>query len=185
MAFIILCPNKCGSTSLCNLLNKVDGLECKHERSMRPLPYIQDYDLLNNRIKNFTKNYGEVGFYYLYYLPEMLSAIPNLKVVVLKRGYSSWLKSFTLFTGGNFKITGKYKNCYPPYHKKRTEHEMWRFYHEYYIRVYALKKLTKNIEVFDMDCLNSVEGLDKIYSHIGVPKNKRIYKFIHDNATTY
>ncbi len=185
MAFIILCPNKCGSTSLCNLLNKVDGFECKHERNMSGLPYIQDYDLLKDRIKNFTKNYGEVGFYYLYYLPEMLSAILNLKVVVLKRDYGSWLKSFTFFTGGDFNILGEIAESYPPYHKKKTEHEMWRFYHEYYIRVDALKKLTKRIGVFDMDCLNSVKGLDKIYKHIGVPKNKRIYNFIHDNATAY
>jgi len=185
MAFIILCPNKCGSTSLCNLLNRVDGFECKHERDMIGLPYIQDYGLLNDRIKDFTKNYGEVGFYYLYYLPEMLSAVPDLKVVVLKRDYGSWLKSFTHFTGGDFNITEEWVESYPPYHKDRTEHSIWRFYHEYYIRVDALKKLTKNIKVFNMECLNSVKGLNKIYNHIGVPKDRRVYTFIHSNATTY
>lgn len=99
MAFIILCPNKCGSTSLCNLLNKVDGFECKHERNMSGLPYIQDYDLLKDRIKNFTKNYGEVGFYYLYYLPEMLSALYVIEDVkepdkILKEFPHAIVKSF-------------------------------------------------------------------------------------------
>jgi len=153
---------------------------------MNPLPFVRNTRLLRKRLSKFNGNYGEVGFYYLYYLPEILVMLPDLKVVVLRRKYTDWLKSFRnhIKNDSNFFKNGGWKRSYPVY-GNNIEYSMWRFYHEYYIRVNSMKKLNDRIKVFNTESLNSVSGLNKIYDHLEIPKENRVYKFHHDNVTTY
>lgn len=174
---------KCGSTSLWRLLQGCyhGTFECKHEREMlgRELPWQYDRDKIASRVRHFQNkegNYGEVAFYFLKYIPKMLSEIPELKVICLKRDMKQTIASFHKTIIGNpFSNKSGCGKCYPYYREDLDSclHEYYRTYYEMAESFECL--LPDRFRIFDTETLNSLKGQDKIYDFVGIDKPNRNY----------
>lgn len=93
--FIGCGTGRCGTRSLARLINKQNKWHCTHE--MKPvLPWRVNKDKLNDRIIYFRQHshIGDIGFYYLPYLEDIIEEFPEIKVIALKRDVEETVESF-------------------------------------------------------------------------------------------
>jgi hypothetical protein len=185
---------KCGSTSLSILLGDCKNIIVKHERDLKRkrLPYVYDREEIDRAIKRFKEygNYGEVGFYYLPYIPNFIASFPDIRIICLKRDVDKTVQSYMKNMGDThpwvYDIKGKYLpdlrfgHCFPKYgtcEKWTITASFYRFWNDYYHRARAYEKVfPNNFKIFSINALNSRKGQQSIFDFIGIPEEDRVYK---------
>lgn len=96
---------RCGTKSFARLIDRQKDWTCTHEK-FPILPWKKSEILFKRRIEYFEnrRKVGDVAFYYLPYLEEIIGKLKNLKVLCLKRDIHSTVQSFM----------AKMKDTHPP-----------------------------------------------------------------------
>lgn len=192
---------RCGTTSLAKLLASCEDTVCTHER--RPvLPWVFDEELFQERVTYFSQLQssaslvGDVSYFYLPYLEHFIRIFPQMKIVCLERDRQEVIDSFmwqTQYWNHWYNHDGKewledniWDVTYPKYDipdKPKAIGAYWDDYRKQ-IRLIA-KTYPKNVQIFRMDILSTLEGQKKIFDFLSVPeKNRRYQEKRRHNART-
>lgn len=190
---------RCGTHSLAKLLQAQPGGYAVHE--LRPiLPWVpcRRFDPVD-RLRKIRKACsprgkeisGDVALFYLNYLPLLIEACPELRVIALKRlkeatveSYIRKLKSdghqphnhFSSVPNGHL-----WYNSYPKYDLPLAE-SLRKFYDEYYeLLERHVRRFPRHIRLWPMSALNAGEGVREILAFAGV-RRPRIKIGIHVDA---
>jgi hypothetical protein len=193
---------RCGTLSLCKLLNLQSSCVFSHE--LRPLPVIWA-EPKHNIIAKFSGILerserpicGDVAFYHLWYLPVILEEFKNTKVIVLKRdrtatidSYKRKLKEWTLpqpvhhWTNINRQnyADSPFDSCFPKYDIEDLDESIGMYYDTYYAIVKRYKALyqTQLKEVQTETFFDDPNQINQIFDWIGVPVAGRDLTPVHE-----
>lgn len=193
MKFIVISTGSSGSTSLAALI-KGCGVRCRHERNFKkPLLWAYTKKEAIKRINRFKKegDYCEVAIAHLQYLPAFLAEIPNIKILCLKRDRektvntivkeSIYSNPFSLNINHLFEIApNEWGLGYPKFTRedeKSIKECAEIFYDSYYHRVEEIEKIAGGrVKTFLTEDINSIDGQNKIFDFLEIPKERRVYK---------
>ena len=191
---------RCGTHSLAALLNNQENTSITHE--MNDVPFINwcvnsnDFNKLCGIIDNKNKEFvGDVSFFYLPYIPDLLVKYDNIKFISIKRPKESTIKSYMKWTEGrNHWIThngnGKWRKCiwdkcYPKYEVENKEEALNLYWEEYYSTIEKLKNLTPDkFLLMEMEDLNDDNKIKDILNFCGF-KNKKIISGVKISKQRY
>lgn len=122
--------------------------------------------LLNN-----ARFVGDVGYYWINYIPFIVSAIHDVRFVCLKRDMNETIKSFINVPVSTYFVENISENprawAFPKYDLP-YELAIEQYYDEYYEMAEKFEKLyPKLFRIFPMDKLNSKEGQKEILDFAG------------------
>lgn len=194
--YIGLGTGRCGTKSLSKLM-KIQGLNVDHETNTSvgeklPLSWDKNLNELDERLKYIIENNldGDIGFYYLPYVDDILLRFKNVKFIVLKRDKESTIKSYIKWVGNRnhwmmhdgtiWDIDNKWDRAYPKYVSKTREEALSNYYTEYYEICNKYEKIYNNFKVFNTEDLNDHEKVNYILNFLGV-ENKNIVTNIKEN----
>ena len=194
--FIGLGTGRCGTKSLSKLL-ELQGINLKHEFDTQPneglpLPWDKNINELRNRLDSLINNGldGDIGFYYLPYVDDIINIIPNVKFIVLKRDRLSTINSYIKWVGNRnhwmvhdgsmWTIDPKWDRAYPKYQSNIIEDAVGEYYDNYYAICEDYEKKIKNFKIFKTEDLNDSEKVKDILEFLGVD-NKQIVTNIKEN----
>lgn len=172
-----------GTTSLYSLLDMQQFLTVTHETHIR-LPWIKcpsymEYNI--TRVLEYPSAFvGDVAFYYLNYVKDILKYYPYTKFVCMKRDKEDTINSLQKFHDIfktnhlvdrtsphwdpdwiiNSEESAMYRPCFPKYNLA-PEDALSKFYDEYYERVAELQRTIQpgQFQVFDMNkTMNTEDG---------------------------
>ena len=157
-----------------------NDIDCKHEKPP-VLPWNVDSVLLEVRIDYFkaNNNVGDVAFYYLPYLEDLLDNVNGLKVICLKRDREETVESYMKKTRGRnhwldhegekWEKDPVWDKCYPNYNFESKERAIREYWHEYYDYTEYLSDIyPERVKVYSLDVLNNEEVQKKMFDFIGV-----------------
>ncbi len=163
---------RCGTVSLCNILNQIPSSFFVHKGFM--LPWYGQSDIAIQKIRKFLndtdKQYvGDIGFYWLPYVEKVLSVFPKTKFICLKRKKKDTVSSYLKKTEGRnhwIEHDGRFwrkdyiwDRCFPKYNVKAKEEALSLYWEEYYSNASELQlSYPQNFKVFDISVLNSPES---------------------------
>jgi len=178
---------RCGTTSLYVLLNK-QGIKMYHE--MDRIKWEGDtqkvLDNIFRLVTDETTITGDVGFYYLNYVEDIIKTFPNAIFICLKRNredtINSWYKHAlgrNYWTKRNSEHWGDYASDvleqYMPKYDLPKKEAIGQYYDDYYKKAEELTKYPQ-FRIFDMDyTLNTDSGQMELFNFIGL-KNYEIIK---------
>ena len=197
---------RCGTLSLATILDAQYTTTVSFEAYYK-LPCLPNSDVLNQTLKLISlhpgRTIGDVGFYYLYYVPEILKINKNTKFICLKRNKEDTIDS-QLRAGrslGHMHVVDEhskhfnhdacdldneenriFRASFPKYDLPLED--AWAKYHDDYYEAaaYYEKTYPKEFKVFDMNsALNTIDGQKEMLdfadlgSHFILP-NVRIFK---------
>ena len=183
--FIGMGSGRCGTLSLAMLLDLQKNSTVSHE--VHPLmPYYENklafkakIDILLNRK---APNVGDVASSYLGYVPLFIKTFPDIKMVCLKREKDSCVASFMRKTKGrnNFQYGKEPRTLfeitspdYPSFYTKEEATEL--YYDDYYKLAKDLETAyPDNFKIFDMEYLNTFEGVNKILEFYDIDEKDRV-----------
>ena len=182
---------RCGTCSLAALLNAQFETCVTHEEGT-PLPWNsidRHYNINRDLILNYPQRVvGDVSFWWLRYVGDLVNDFPNIRIVCMKRDkestVNSLLKCSNIFNANHYTSEfSKYydfekypldkpdsvvmRSCFPKYDYPIKE-AMEAYWEEYYNIAMALEtSLANNFRVFDIDVLNSNEGIIDLLTWCG------------------
>ena len=187
---------RCGTVSLQKFLNFQKNTKISHEAIVSPWVFNQHYlDQLVNHIQQYAALYvGDVAFYYLNYVEQILKIYPDAKFICLQRNKQETVKSYLAWTSDKQHWThrnskqwkpgkeDKYDDSYPKYMMPKQE-AINAYWDDYYRHAYYLQRqYPQNFKTYSTDQLNSREGQIEILSFIGCkPKDMVLNVGIQEN----
>jgi len=125
---------------------------------------------------------GDVASSYLNYTDLFIENNPSVKIICLKREKESCVQSFLRKTVGrnNFQYGKEPRTIFgitsPDYPSILTKKEAIRTYYDDYYKIAEKfeKKYSNNFKIFDMECLNTSEGVNDILEFCGYEEKDRI-----------
>lgn len=142
---------RCGTHSLAKLLGDQHGAKITHELGGRPvMPWRHDGNLAAGAVMHFKNQqhaglFGDVAFYWLNYVEDLLEAFPAAKFVVLKRDRDEVVQSYCKWTPtrnhwadhmGLQWMECPWDWCFPSYSTELSKEEaIARYWDEYYAKV--------------------------------------------------
>lgn len=199
--FVIgLGSGRCGTASLAKLIRSQRGGYAPHE--MRPIlpwepstgwdPMLRLQAIQKTCFPRGSQVSGDVALFYVNYVPQLIEACPELRVVALKRekeatvkSYLRKLKSDVSWPINHFSSRPNghlWYDSYPKYDLP-LEESLRKFYDEYYERLAEhMRRFPENIRLWPMSALNAEKGVAEILSFIGV-RRPRIKVGVRTNTT--
>ena len=178
------CPNvvigcgsgRSGTLSLKHLLDSQPDSMFSHEAL--PMPWNRNPDIHEEMIGRLFERdsgfIGDVGYYWINYVEDMLSAKPDAKFICLERDRQEVIESMWARSRGlNTHPTSDWFMMYPRYDtdRKNAIGLMW---DEYFEMAHGLGyKYPETFHVFNMDVLNTKDGVNNLLDFAGFPKDKR------------
>ena len=169
--------------SLAHLLDIQDGCGCSHEEYVTErlslkwkddlfvLPYAVIDILLNDE-----QVVGDVGWYWLNYIPFIVGYMQNVKIVCLQRDRDDTINSFRKRRSSGpilFGPDSENDPGFPSYDNTTADESVGLYYDEYYTQSENLEKLyPKWFRIFSIENLNTEEGQKEILDFAGF-KNHR------------
>lgn len=170
---------RCGTRSLAELLNLQPDSFVSHEAL--PMPWNRHPDvtsLMIGRLLERTASItGDVGYYWINYVEDLLSARPEAKFICLKRDRQEVIDSMWDFTRGlNVHPTDDWFRMYPRYKADRKEAIglMWDDYYEIAENLELL--YPESFVIFAIHRLNIEDGIKSILDFAGIPKDEQVVK---------
>lgn len=189
---------RCGTQSLAVLLNHQSGARVTHER-YGAIAWQGD----EQRVAAFVHLCatapgldlaGDVGFYYLPYVEQILELAASTRFVCLKRDRQATVHSYLTKTrhknhwiqhdGTEWRFDA-WDRCYPKYAVTDKAEAIGMYWDEYYSRAAALESAhPEAFRVYDMDVLNTPEGQNALFDFIGIPQRvRRVNLDVHENRS--
>ncbi len=181
---------RCGTVSLCELLNNQKFTHFTHEK--RPLlSWNGPKAILDERIGKILlqegRYVGEIAFFYLPYVEYILNNYPDAKIICLKRAASKVVKSYMEKTRRRnhwMKHSGliwkrcEWDKCYPKYKSLTKRNALRKYWKEYYETVDHLKSAhPESILLMDMhEALNTKTGIRQLLNFVGIEKEHLVVK---------
>jgi len=191
----VIGTGRCGTKSLSYILNNQNKGRCVHEGHPN-LPYVVDVQLFVDKMTNnydkYKNNYKYLtfdGFYYCWYLDEILEMFPDTRICCLIRDKSEVVESyFNKVTkrcpDGHFAHKNFWDNtdrarsysdfdlCYPNYPKQKTLKDYISLYYDDYYNIVNdfIRQYPKNIRLFHIDTLNKESKLKKLFNYMKINK---------------
>lgn len=208
---------RCGTQSLAHLLNQQNDSMCVHEgvfytefieknkiRSIGGLekfihlPWKIDKDILIRILllmEGLKYSYvGDVAFYYLPYIDDIIQLIPSAKFICLKRTRQSVIKSFMEKTSNNYWYQGYkptsnstiiyniWNPCFPKYPISNHHDAIGRYWDEYYETIEQLiKRYPDNIKLFETKDLNNQTEINNLLLWLEYPNPKPLIVHLNSN----
>lgn len=188
---------RCGTHSLAELLNKQKGFNITHEINDIPfLPWEKDLSSMSMYLDNIKvrkeKFSGDVSLYTLPYVEDILKMYPKAKFVSLKRDKKETINSFLKKTEGRNHwqvhngLTYKpciWDQCFPKYSCETKKQAIGMYWDEYYLTLEKLmEKYPNNINIFNINEMNSHDGISDILSFVGIKKEDQVVKSVRVKA---
>ena len=126
---------------------------------------------------------GDVAFYYLPYVRQILALKPDARFICLKRDRQATVDSYVVkaeqrnhwvqHDGSRWKLD-KWDHCYPKYAACDLAEAIGRYWDDYYRRAAALESdFPLALRIFSMESLNSAAGQHAIFDFLGLPEDTR------------
>ena len=172
---------RCGTQSLVSLLNQIPDVHIDHERFSVQATWLPSLTYFEKLCAYFEtrpeKVVGDVSFYHLPYVYLFMERYKHSKFIGLKRPKESTLASYDKKTSGRNHFS--YPNThnehrlwdekYPKFYKRDKHTAMSDYYDLYYGQMAYLEHLFPDqVKVFDMEQLNSKQGVRAIFSFLNV-----------------
>ena len=191
---------RCGTHSLHKLLKEQDGADISHEMGDFPfLPWEKSELRLKDYMWRITDTdsefVGDIAFYCLPYVRDILKLHPDAKFIALERDRAETVESYMKKTEGrnhwqhhDETRSTSYRHCpwdisYPKYHFFMTKkYAIGEYYDDYYSECRLLEEeFPNNVKLFKMEELNSRTGVASILHFAGI-ENKNIKVGIKEKA---
>ncbi len=173
---------RCGTVSLQRMLNQLDSSFFTHRGFM--LPWYGEKSAAVKKMRVFLQEtnkrvVGDIGFYWLPYVEEMIKNFPGIKFVCLKRNRRETIKSFMKETEGRnhwmrhdgtiWKRDVIWDRCYPKFDAVSKEQALEMYWDTYYSEAERLERMySSSFKIFSIDMLSSSESFQEILRFIGL-----------------
>ena len=182
---------RCGTHSLAHLLNSQPNVKVSHEVGGQPmLPWVKDKTSIEfaneiiHKLESDSIN-GDVAFYWLSYVHEIIQCTPHVKFVVLKRDRQAVIDSFMKWTPtrnhwknhmGLEWIECPWDKCFPTYSNKLTKEEaIGEYWDKYYKRIDILMRIYPDqFIIFQTEDLNDEEKVQGLLGWCGLKETNPI-----------
>ena len=180
---------RCGTVSLSRLIGGCDRAKCTQE--MKPhLSWEFDEALFMKRVEYFgnanVNAICDVASYYLPYLKRFIAEFHDIRIVCLKRDKGETIGSFESkigkrnhwldHDGVKWRRDRTWDRCFPKYEIQDRRAAIRRYWEDYHREIGGLKnEFHKNVEVFEVDILNSKTGQKQIFDFLEMPEERRNY----------
>ena len=175
---------RCGTMSLQHLLNSQPDSSFTHESL--PMPWNRNpdvHEMMFNKLFRRNEDYiGDVGYYWLNYVDDMLAIKPDAKFICLERDRQEVIESMWCHSRGlNTHPTDDWFMMYPRYDtdRKSAIGLMWDDYKKSARTLQ--KKYPENFCLFKIENLNNKEGVKDILEFAGFQGSKKIIVGIKRN----
>lgn len=178
---------RCGTTTLSHLFRIQEGCRCSHEyfsTSEYGIKWKEDFDVMKACVVRILLNdapiVGDVAFYWINYVPHVLSLVRDARLICLKRDEDETVASFEsrpaefktrynfkdqLAIYGDEKFTG---HAFPRYRDVSPNESLHLYYKEYYEIAERMEHFyPNNFKIFDIGYLNHKEGQKEILDFTG------------------
>lgn len=178
MQYVIgLGTGRCGTTSLARLLNLQPGASVVHQRGP-VLSWYEEHDPARHLTQPDSGPdvtlLGDVGFYYLPHVGRIWEEMPTVKFVCMRRGRQATIDSFERYLrpewnhwAPNKTVYSPWDQCYPVIQAATRTDAIGRYWDKYYATAENLAS-DYRFEVFDIESLNSEEGVSRLLRFVGV-----------------
>lgn len=182
---------RCGTVTLSKLLSSQASTNVSHELGALPfLPWEKDRARLQEflgRVCSREESFvGDISFYLLPYVNDIVDLIPDSKFIVLQRDKEETVRSYVKKTEGrNHWVThdgtqwrnDHWDKCYPKYLVGNKEEAIGKYYDEYYSKCQEIKN--ENFFFMNTSDLNSENKCLEMLNFCGY--NDTIFRQIHEN----
>ncbi len=181
---------RCGTKSLQTLLNMQKGFSISHEAVVSPWIFDQEYlDKHIDRIQQYPGSVvGDVAFYHLNYVEQILKICPDAKFICLKRDKESTIQSYSSWTAGKNHWTDHRSKCWNPEKWKDDEYDdsypkylmpkresIGAYWDDYYRHAFYLQRqYHRNFKLCPVNQLNTREGQLEILGFLGCKPNDMV-----------
>jgi len=204
--FIGIGTGRCGTVSLSKIIDGCDGCCVFHEANWqnkqhkfnKPLPWIFDESLAEERISNMKKRatlfslFGDVAFYYLNYLDYFIENYSNLKIVhihrdknlvidsyLAKTSKEGGIREYDNWTEGATNTDSVWTPCFPQYKVSSKKDGIGLYYSEY---IDLTKKYKDRMLEIHVEEINTLEGQIKLFDYLEIPHPCRKYRTVKANV---
>jgi hypothetical protein len=190
--------------SLSALLNSQPGTRVIHEGDIegKRHPFNWEGDghrvvrwlrMLEKRFAPF-EYFGDVGFYFLPYVEDILSEWSSARFVVMKRDRAETVASYERKTEGRnhwmehdgvqWRLDPRWDPAYPTYPAANKREALERYWDEYYQRASELAvRHPEAVRIFDVSALNTPNGRASLLTFTGMDIEKAdLDSVYHENA---
>ena len=179
---------RCGTKSLQHLFDSQPNSNFTHEAL--PMPWNRDppgaQPEMFRRLFLRQEDYiGDVGYYWINYVEDMLSVEPDAKFICLERDRQEVIESMWDFTSGlNTHPTDDWFMMYPRYDTdpKSAVGLMWDDYR--HLATQLATKHQDSFKIFGIESLNSTDGVNSILDFAGFPEDCEVLVGIKLNQRT-
>ena len=189
---------RCGTQSLAVVLNYQNGARVTHER-YGAIAWQGDEDRVATCVRLCAMApgldlAGDVAFYYLPYVEQILGLVPSAKFVCLKRDRKVTVNSYLTKTrhknhwiqhpGTEWRLD-TWDRCYPKYPVTDKAQALGMYWDEYYRRAADLEAAhPAAFRVYDIDILSTEEGQNALFDFLGIsPRVRRANLGVHENRS--
>ena len=182
---------RCGTTSLSHLLNGQFGANITHEMSgdiLLPWEFNKkEYDRYIGSLCNRKGEFiGDVSFYLINYVPQIIKDFPESKILVLKRNKQETINSFIKKIGplehwvSNPRMFSAYDKCFPKFDFESQKIKRISLYYDLY---YSLLEQIDcdQIMLLNTNELNDEKKIKKVLKFCGFEEPK--FSIKHLNRT--
>jgi hypothetical protein len=189
---------RCGTQSLAVVLNRQDGARVTHER-YGAIAWQGDEERVAAFVRLSATSpgldlAGDVGFYYLPYVEQILAIVPNASFICLKRDRKATVDSYltktprknhwTQHNGVEWRFDA-WDRCYPKYAADDKAEAIGLYWDDYYHRAAALETAhPAAFRVFSTESLNTAPGQQAVFDFIGLPaRARRVILDVRENRS--
>ncbi|MEE8342809.1 MAG: hypothetical protein V3R51_03310 [Gammaproteobacteria bacterium] len=193
---------RCGTASLCALLNQQPGTSITHEQYPL-LPWQLSPRILAKKLSQISRRradiVGDIANSWLPYVAAVLQQVPSAKFICLERDRAATVQSFIAkmkgrknhwleHDGRKWKRDHRRDPCFPKYDTLDMEEAIGLYWDDYYQQVnFLCEKFPRNVRKWRTEqALDSEQGVEEILSFIGVDKadQKRTVGIVRNRQRT-
>ena len=167
---------RCGTVSLSHLLNSQKSSQFTHEANPR-LPWEQNMNLFDKfmtGLEETDKDFvGDVSFYHLPYVEQMIMRNSEIKFVCLQRDKDATVKSYLKKIGERNHWSSKgtvdvWDKHYPTYEEMAKPMAIGKYWDDYYAKVNGLAwQYPDSVKIWKTEDLNNEESVLEILEFCG------------------
>jgi len=200
-----------GTTSLTKLLDAQPSSFFVHEggfkvetggnskKILHLLPWNKDlklmhrlFEILENESEGYDF-YGCVALYFLPYVSDIVKKYPHVKFICLVRSRAEVIKSFSIHAGdfnwwmnhdgSQFRKDPIWDPSFPKLNAHTREEAIGKYWDDYFEATLELESAyPNNFKAFDLEILNTPEGINKLLDFAGYPNQGRVLETMSYNS---